>query len=86
MSGADLGGGCRGCRLKSYMLFQIELVVKLVVKLHSTQFNYHYLEFVSAAIMNNCGYPGRGVLPVMAYTRRRFNSARKEYLFYASGI
>ena len=50
------------------MLFQIELVVKLVVKLHSTQFNYHYLEFVSATIMNNCDDLGRGVLPIMAYT------------------
>ena len=28
-------------------------------KLHSTQFNYHYLEFVGPAIMNNCDDPGR---------------------------
>ena len=28
--------------------------------MHSTQFNYHYLEFVGAAIINNCDDPGRG--------------------------
>ena len=57
-------------------------------KLHPTQFNYHYLEFVGAAIMNNCDDPGRGGGYYLQWPLRGGGSIppERDIFFQASGI
>ena len=63
---------------------EITRMISEKIALHSIQLplsraiyaSCHFLGSLDAAIMNNCDDPGRGVLPIMAYTRR-FDSARK---------
>ena len=72
---------------------EITRMISEQIALHSIQLplsrviyaSCHYLGFLDAAIMSNCDDPGRGVLPITAYTRR-FDSARKGNLRVFEGV